>query len=120
MSRQLSLSILLIPGALVAFAANSLLAVQITMMVAAIRSGERLSFKRWIGLGLAIGGLTYLVLPGLTAPAPVGALLMALSGIAWGVYTLRGRGSVAPLVMTAGNFTRAAPLGIGISGVSFA
>lgn len=101
-------------GALILFGA-----VQITMMVAALRSGESLSFKQWIGLGLALGGLIYLVSPGLTAPDLLGALLMTLSGIAWGVYTLRGRGSSDPLVMTAGNFVRAAPLAIGLSGVTF-
>jgi drug/metabolite transporter (DMT)-like permease len=53
-----------------------------------------------------------LVLPGLTAPDPLGALLMAASGVAWGVYSLRGRGATQPLVETAGNFARSVPFAI--------
>ena len=63
----------------------------------------------------AIGGLVYLVLPGISAPDPVGALLMCASGIAWGVHSIRGKGVSAPVAMTAGNFLRSAPFAIAAS-----
>ncbi len=97
-------------GALILFGA-----VQLTMLAAGWRAGE--SFGRLGGLGfaLAVGGLVWLVLPGVSAPAPLGAALMALAGMAWGVYSLRGRGVVDPLAATAGNFLRAAPLALILS-----
>lgn len=92
-------------GALILFGS-----VQVTMLLAALRSGERPHLLEWLGVALALAGLVYLVLPGLRAPSPVGSASMALAGIAWGVYSLRGRGSGSPLADTAGNFIRAVPL----------
>jgi drug/metabolite transporter (DMT)-like permease len=91
-------------GALVLFGS-----VQATMMVAAIRSGERPHPLQWLGLALALGGLVYLVFPGLRAPSAAGSALMAIAGMSWGIYSLRGRGTANPLLETAGNFTRAVP-----------
>jgi drug/metabolite transporter (DMT)-like permease len=59
------------------------------------------------------------VLPGISAPNPIGALLMCASGIAWGVYSIRGKGVSAPVAMTTGNFTRSAPMAIIASAVAF-
>lgn len=92
-------------GALILFAA-----VQITMIATAIFQGERLRLLQWLGIGLALSGLTFLVLPGLSAPDPVGAVLMTAAGIAWGIYSLRGRGSGDPIGSTCGNFMRSVPL----------
>jgi drug/metabolite transporter (DMT)-like permease len=92
-------------GALILFGS-----VQITMIFVALRSGERPRRLEWLGILLALGGLVYLVLPGLRAPSPLGSALMMMAGIAWGVYSLRGRGSGSPLADTAGNFLRAVPL----------
>lgn len=94
-------------GALILFGS-----VQVTMIGAALKSGEKLGPVQWLGSAAAIGGLVYLVLPGIKAPDPLGALLMCASGVAWGVYSIRGRGVLAPIAMTAGNFTRAAPMAI--------
>jgi len=63
-----------------------------------------------LGLVLAIAGLIGLLLPGLSAPPFGAALLMLLAGIAWGVYSLRGRGAGDPTAVTAGNFLRAVPM----------
>jgi drug/metabolite transporter (DMT)-like permease len=90
-------------------------AVQLTMILAGLRGGERLKLVQWAGLLLAAGGLFFLVSPGLTAPPIVGAALMIAAGVAWGVYSLRGRGSTNPLGETAGHFLRAAPLGLALS-----
>jgi drug/metabolite transporter (DMT)-like permease len=97
-------------GALILFGA-----VQATMLTAAMYSGERLHLLQWAGLTLAVGGLVYLVRPGLAAPAPIGCGLMTTAGVAWGVYSLRGRGASDPLAETAGNFVRAVPLAIVVS-----
>jgi len=97
-------------GALILFGS-----VQATMILAAIRSGERPSPIEWVGLGSALAGLTYLVSPGLTAPSLSGSILMIISGIAWGIYSLRGRESTNPLAETAGNFSRALPFAVLVS-----
>ena len=97
-------------GALILFGA-----VQVTMFTAGLRSGERFTAAAWAGLVLAVAGLLYLVSPGLTAPPPLGAALMAIAGFAWGIYSLRGRGAGDPVATTAGNFLRAAPLALLLS-----
>jgi drug/metabolite transporter (DMT)-like permease len=97
-------------GALILFGV-----VQVTMMVAAVRSGERPHPLQWIGLALASCGLVYLVLPGLKAPSLSGSLLMALAGVMWGIYSLRGRGSADPLQLNMSNFVRALPLVLMVS-----
>jgi len=89
-------------GALILFGS-----VQVTMIIVALQSGERPHVLEWIGLFLALGGLVYLVFPGLTAPSPIGSALMAVAGISWGFYTIRGRGAQNPLAITAGNFVYA-------------
>jgi drug/metabolite transporter (DMT)-like permease len=80
------------------------------MMIVALRSGERPHILEWIGLFLAVGGLVYLVFPGLSAPSHLGSALMAVAGISWGFYSIRGRGSQNPLASTAGNFIYAVPM----------
>lgn len=92
-------------GALILFGA-----VQLTMFGVALRAGDRFSGASWAGLVLAFGGLVYLVSPGLTAPDPLGATLMAIAGIAWGAYSLLGRGTADPLAATASNFIFCIPL----------
>ena len=84
--------------------------VQLTMLIVALRSGERPQILEWVGLILAVGGLIYLVLPGLSAPAPLGSILMLTAGIAWGFYSVRGRGSQNPLADSTGNFVYAVPM----------
>jgi drug/metabolite transporter (DMT)-like permease len=92
-------------GALILFGS-----VQVTMILAALRSGERPRLLEWLGVVLALGGLIYLVMPGLKAPSPLGSTLMVTAGFAWGIYSLRGRGTQSPLANTAGNFIYAVPL----------
>jgi drug/metabolite transporter (DMT)-like permease len=84
--------------------------VQATMIGWALVRGERPSATGWIGLLLALAGLLVLTAPGLTAPDLPGATLMIAAGAAWGVYSLRGRGSRAPLAGTAGHFILSVPL----------
>lgn len=83
--------------------------VQITMIGSGVARGERPRGIEWLGSAVAIGGLVALTLPGLTAPDPLGAALMAIAGISWGVYSLRGRGATDPLAVTADNFARSLP-----------
>ena len=91
-------------GALILFGS-----VQATMLIYALGSGERPHVLEWAGLFVALAGLVYLVFPGLTAPSPFRSALMAIAGISWGFYSLRGRGTRDPLSDTTGNFVRATP-----------
>lgn len=101
-------------GALILFGA-----VQLTMFSVGLVHGERFALLSWGGFALAVAGLVYLVAPGLAAPAPLGTALMAAAGVAWGVYSLRGRGAGDPVAATAGNFARATPLALAVSAASF-
>src|SRR5438046_6300247 len=89
-------------GALLLFGA-----VQATMIIWGLGQGERLRTRQWLGLALAVAGLIALLFPGLSAPPINGALLMLCAGIAWGFYSLRGKGAGDPATATAGNFLRA-------------
>lgn len=94
-------------GALLLFGA-----VQATMLGWGLWHGQRLGRGQTAGLVLAMGGLVALLLPGVTAPPAGGALLMTAAGVAWGVYSLRGRGAGDPTAVTAGNFVRASALAV--------
>jgi drug/metabolite transporter (DMT)-like permease len=80
--------------------------VQATMITMALFAGARPARVEWIGWFMAITGLIWLMLPGVEAPSMLGALLMATAGIAWGVYSIRGRAVSDALGSTASNFTR--------------
>lgn len=103
-------------GALILFGC-----VQATMITAGLVRGERLSLLQTLGALAAIGGLVYLLAPGVHAPSPIGAALMAAAGIAWGFYSLLGRGRAGrdPTAATAGNFLRAVPLSALLIVISF-
>ncbi|MEM7772270.1 MAG: DMT family transporter [Cyanobacteria bacterium P01_A01_bin.37] len=92
--------------------------VQITMIATAVKQGETPQRLEWIGVGLAIVGLGYLVAPGLEAPPIVAAGLMVIAGVAWGFYSILGRGTKVPIAYTTINFTRAVPFALGVSLVS--
>ena len=91
-------------GALILFGA-----VQLTMIGYGLWSGERLRGLQLAGLTTALAGLVYLLLPGLSAPPLRDAAFMLAAGMAWGVYSLLGRGAADPTEATAGNFLRALP-----------
>jgi len=91
-------------GALLLFGA-----VQATMILWGLSKGERLRAIQIVGLVAAVTGLVVLVFPGLSAPPLTGSILMLGAGIAWGVYSLRGRDETNPAGTTAGNFLRAVP-----------
>lgn len=97
-------------GALLLFGA-----VQATMIGYGLWSGERLLKLQFAGLLLAFAGLVVLLLPGLSAPPLTGSLLMLGAGIAWGIYSLRGKGAGDPARVTAGNFLRAVPIAAALS-----
>lgn len=97
-------------GALLLFGA-----VQATMIGHGIWTGERLLRLQLVGLALALGGLVGLLSPGLSAPPLSGSALMLSAGIAWGIYSLRGKGRGDPVQVTAGNFLRAVPMAAALS-----
>ena len=92
-------------GALILFAA-----VQLTMILYGLIKGERPALQAWVGILLAFAGLVYLLLPSVSAPPLVSALLMMTAGIAWGFYSLSGKGVTNPLVATGWNFIATLPL----------
>jgi drug/metabolite transporter (DMT)-like permease len=94
-------------GALLLFGA-----VQATMILWGLHKGERLDAIQVTGLVVALTGLVVLVFPGLSAPPLIGSILMLGAGVAWGVYSLRGKGVQDPASVTAGNFVRAVPLSV--------
>jgi drug/metabolite transporter (DMT)-like permease len=101
-------------GALLLFGA-----VQTTMIGYGVWTGERLLRLQLVGIVLAFGGLVGLLLPGLSAPPLYGSILMLGAGVAWGVYSLRGKGAGDPTKVTAGNFLRAVPISLALSVVMF-
>lgn len=94
-------------GALLLF-----VAVQASMIGYGIYRGERLRSLQLCGLALAFSGLLALLLPGLSAPPISSALMMMLAGIAWGIYSLRGKSANDAIAVTAGNFLRTIPFAI--------
>lgn len=101
-------------GALILFGA-----VQITMILLSLISGNKLHVTEWMGVTIAFIGFVYLVLPGVSTPSVIGFSLMTLAGVAWGIYTLKGRGSVNPLADTAYNFARTIPLVIILTVITY-
>jgi drug/metabolite transporter (DMT)-like permease len=96
-------------GALILFGA-----VQATMIGWGIVRGERPRLRDWAALALALGGLAVLALPGAKAPEPTAVAMMIAAGVAWGAYSLRGRGQADPLAATAGNFVCAVPMAVAL------
>ncbi len=92
-------------GALLLFGA-----VQATMILWSLRKGERLHARQLVGLALALSGLVVLLFPGLSAPPFAGSILMLGAGLAWGIYSLRGKAAGDPTGATTGNFLRAVPM----------
>lgn len=84
--------------------------VQVTMIAWGLVTGERPRRGEWLGLAIALGGLTVLVWPGLAAPSASGAALMATAGVSWGIYSLLGRRVSQPIAATANNFLRTVPM----------
>ncbi|WP_315837651.1 DMT family transporter [Bradyrhizobium prioriisuperbiae] len=94
-------------GALVLFGS-----VQVTMIGFALWQGERLPTTSWVAFGVAIIGLAYLVSPGMSAPEPIGAIFMILSGTAWALFSLSGRSKVDPIDSNAVSFIGCVPLAL--------
>jgi drug/metabolite transporter (DMT)-like permease len=94
-------------GALILFGS-----VQVTMLGWGFLRGERASPVTWTGIGVAFAGLVALTVPGKTAPDALGGIAMAVAGVAWGIYSLRGRTSGDPLRSTAASFLRSLPLAL--------
>lgn len=86
--------------------------VQVTMIGTGVLRGERPGPAEWFGLLIALAGLGWLVSPGVSSPPLRGAALMIVAGVAWGVYSLRGRGGGDPLASTAGNFLWSLPIAL--------
>ncbi|MEM8624338.1 MAG: DMT family transporter [Pseudomonadota bacterium] len=93
-------------GALVLFGA-----VQVTMLAGALLGGERFGMLGWTGFALALAGLVWLVSPGDAAPEPLAVASMAVAGIAWGYFSLSGRGAGEPVLAMTRAFVLCVPAG---------
>jgi len=102
-------------GALILFGS-----VQLTMIAGGLLRGEHPTPRQWLGWFVAVAGLVTINAPGLDPPPLLGAVLMMLAGIAWGVYSLRGRTITRPLVATADNFLRCVPIAAGLVAIALA
>jgi drug/metabolite transporter (DMT)-like permease len=91
-------------GALILFGA-----VQLSMVIISLFSDHRMHLSEWLGMIISFSGFVFLVLPGVSAPSLSGFILMSLAGIAWGIYTLRGRETSDPKSDTTYNFLRTLP-----------
>jgi drug/metabolite transporter (DMT)-like permease len=101
-------------GALMLFGA-----VQATMLAAGFMGGERMTRIQMAGFVAAVVGVVILASPGVEAPSLPDSILMLASGVAWGVYSLLGRGQNNPAAATAGNFLRAVPMAFALVLVAF-
>jgi len=97
-------------GALLLFSA-----VQATMIGHGLWSGERFFARQIIGLLFAFAGLLLLLLPGISAPPIFSSLLMLSAGVAWGIYSLRGKNTQNAIAASAGNFLRSLPFTLVLS-----
>ncbi len=97
-------------GALILFGV-----VQITMFAGALGAGETVPKARWLGAGLALAGLIWLLWPGgqMRLP-PMAVAAMAAAGLGWGVYSLQGRRETDATQATAMNFILATPVAVGV------
>ena len=89
-------------------------AVQAGMLVAGLRLGQRPGKAQGLGIGLAMAGLVYLLLPGLDAPPAGAATVIFCSGVCWAAYTICGRQSTDATAATTGNFMRCVPLALAL------
>lgn len=96
-------------GALILFAA-----VQLTMLTGGLLAGHRPGALEGVGMLSALAGLAWFALPGADAPPPLAAAGMTAAGVAWGVYSLRGRRASRPLAANAGNFLRTVPAAMAV------
>lgn len=92
-------------GALLLFGA-----VQLTMIGTGLYRGERPGWLTLFGVLTAFSGLIYLMLPGVSAPPPGASFLMIVAGVAWGGYTLAGKGHANPLYASTWNFIGTLPM----------
>jgi drug/metabolite transporter (DMT)-like permease len=92
--------------------------VQATMIAAGLLSGERPGGLEWLGWSLACAGLVWLVLPGVEAPPVRGAVMMAIAGTGWGIYSLRGRSESDALGSNAANFLLSLAFALALSALT--
>jgi drug/metabolite transporter (DMT)-like permease len=100
-------------GALVLFGT-----VQLTMIGWGVAHGERPGARTWLGLVLAAGGLLALTLPSATRPDPLGTAMMVMAGVAWGSYSLQGKGAPDPLAANARGFLWSVPFALALSALT--
>ena len=84
--------------------------VQLTISLYAIFKREKIYLKQYFGIFIAFLGLVYLFYPKDDFSISIeGFLLITISGISWGIYTILGKKSNNPLKDTNENFIKSVP-----------
>lgn len=79
-------------------------AVLLTLVVDDRRRGQPLPARRALGALVALAGIGVLASASVDTVRPLGVVLLAATGAAWGLYTAAGRGAGDPRRFTTGNF----------------
>lgn len=89
-------------GALILFAM-----VQLTIIITALIKKESIDITKALGISLAFIGLIYLLYPSKGFEVSLyHSILMMISGVAWGLYTIFGKKSSNATLNTTDNFTK--------------
>lgn len=92
-------------GALILFGT-----VQLTLIAYHRLSGNQISPPEWLGIAIALAGFVLLLLPSASQPSLLGSVLMMLSGLCWGIFTLLGKQVTSPIFATRQGFVVASLL----------
>lgn len=84
--------------------------VQITMFGGAVIQGNKPSPLQWLGAVIGMSGLGYVMNPSTSGVDLTGAIIMAVAGFGWGVYSLAGKKVDQALTSTAASFIWATPV----------
>ncbi|CAA9358260.1 MAG: Permease of the drug/metabolite transporter (DMT) superfamily [uncultured Frankineae bacterium] len=79
-------------------------AVLLTLVAVDRRSGGRLPGRRIAGAAVALVGIGVLASDSVDTVSLLGVVLLAATGVAWGLYTAAGRGRADPRQTTTANF----------------
>ena len=86
--------------------------VQLTMFIGAWLTGRKPLVLQWCGAGVGFAGLAYLLNPSTTQIDMLGAGLMLIAAVGWGVYTLLGQRQTNAPLAAAQSFVFATPIAV--------
>ena len=85
--------------------------VQLVMFLSATFSTEKPTFFNWLGMFIAMFGISLLFFPKEFLYQPTfGLIFMLLASIGWGIYSISGKEAKNPITSTLSNFLFAIPI----------